>query len=74
MALVLRGLNTAGEGHKSVEAYIKDAVGEMNAEKRVDTAMEVLSTSLARTIDIVMVGKLGFYTIKPLVASGIPLM
>jgi|SRR5277367_1582713 len=31
-----------------------------------------LSTSLARTINIVMVGKLGFYTIKPLVASGIP--
>jgi len=42
MNLVLRRLNTAAEGDKSVEAYIKDSVRGMDAEKRLDTGMEVL--------------------------------
>jgi len=40
MNLVLRRLNTAVEGDQSVEAYIKDLVSGMDAEKRLDTTIE----------------------------------
>ena len=42
MDLVLRRLNTAMEGEGSVEGCIKEAVRGMDADQRLNTAMEVL--------------------------------
>jgi len=39
---MLRRLNTGAEGDGSVEGYINDAVRGMDADKRLDMAIEVL--------------------------------